>query len=134
MRGSCLCGKLCYEFDGPIHGINYCHCQQCRKASGTAFATNAAVDRGSFRIIAGQAELKGYQSAPDKTRYFCGNCGSPIYSLSMGSPNRIYVRIGTLDSDDGVHPDIHIHVRSKAPWYQIRDDLPQRQQEEDLWF
>ncbi len=134
MRGSCLCGAVRYEFQRPIHGINYCHCRQCRKANGTAFATNAAVDRDTFKIISGESGLKGYQSSPGKMRYFCGNCGSPIYSHSTQSPDRVYVRIGTLDSDAGLCPDIHIHVASKAPWYQIHDDLPQRQAEEDLWF
>ncbi len=46
----------------------------------------------------------------------------------------VYARIGTLDDEEDIHPDVHIHVASKAPWYAIRDELPQRRAEEDLWF
>jgi hypothetical protein len=135
MRGSCLCGDIQYQIELPVHGINYCHCRQCRKASGTAFATNAAVDADNFTIVSGKQRLTGYASSPGKFRYFCSRCGSPLYSHSAETPERVYVRIGTLDSgDDQLSPDIHIHVASKAPWYTIRDDLPQRQGEEDLWF
>ena len=132
--GSCLCGAIRYEIVGVIVGINYCHCRQCRKASGTAFATNAAVDRVALRLLKGAEQLKGFQSSPGKTRYFCGDCGSPIYSHAAAAPGRVYVRIGSLDQDDGLSPDVHIHVESKAPWYAIADSLPQRQGEEDLWF
>lgn len=134
MRGSCLCGQVRYRIDGPVHGINYCHCRQCRKASGTAFATNAAVDRDAFSVESGEERLSRYESSPGKFRYFCSACGSPVYSRSKATPQRLYVRIGTLDSGERLSPDIHIHVASKAPWYPILDDLPQRQQEENLWF
>jgi hypothetical protein len=93
------------------------------------------VDAGHFTIVSGKERLTGYESSPGKFRYFCGRCGSPLYSHSTEAPERVYVRIGTLDSgDDQLSPDVHIHVASKALWYTIRDDLPQRQGEEDLWF
>ena len=50
MKGSCLCGNIVYEISGPIIGINYCHCMQCRKAGGSAFGTSAAVQREGFAI------------------------------------------------------------------------------------
>ncbi len=69
-----------------------------------------------------------------KKRYFCSGCGSPIYSQYDEAMNVLYVRIGTIDDDSELSPDIHIHVGSKAPWYEIRDDLPQSQEEEGLTF
>ena len=41
--GSCLCGAVTYQIDGPIGDIIQCHCQKCRKANGTAYATNAPI-------------------------------------------------------------------------------------------
>ena len=132
-KGSCLCGAVVYEVRGEITGINYCHCRQCRKANGTAFATSAGVRRGDFAIVEGAGALKAYESTPGKTRNFCGNCGSPIYSDHEGS-GTIYIRLGTLDDDPGRAPDVHIHVASKAPWFEFDDVLPRLQEEEGLWF
>ncbi|MFT5696287.1 MAG: hypothetical protein ACI9QQ_002267, partial [Myxococcota bacterium] len=42
IRGSCLCGSVRYEISGKLSPIQYCHAQRCRKASGAAFATEAA--------------------------------------------------------------------------------------------
>ncbi|MDX1428688.1 MAG: GFA family protein [Rhodothermales bacterium] len=134
MKGCCLCGRVEYEIGGAPLGTNYCHCRQCRKASGSAFATNAAFEKTIFRVVRGEDLITAYESSPGKLRHFCAGCGSPIYSSSSKSPDVVYVRVGTIDDDEGVRPDIHIHVSSKAPWYEIRDPLPQREKEEDLWF
>ena len=133
LKGSCLCGQIRYEVHGAFIGINYCHCKQCRKASGSAFGTSAAVSREEFNILAGHAHLAAYQSTPGKKRYFCRNCGSPLYSHRQGA-EVVYVRLGTLDDDPGARPDVHIHVASKASWYDVDDNLPKLDGEEGLWF
>jgi hypothetical protein len=134
MKGSCLCGQVQYRIDGIIRGIIYCHCGQCRKASGSAFATNAAVPAYAFKIVTGSHTIKSFESSPGKKRWFCGHCGSPIYSQSVETFATVYVRIGTLDDDPKRKPDIHIHTASKAPWYEITDNLPKQKAEEDLPF
>ncbi len=134
MKGSCLCGEIRYEIDGDIIGVNYCHCVQCRKASGSAFATNAAVATADFHISHGLGRLSAIESSPGKKRYFCSGCGSPIYSQFDNAMDTVYVCIGTIDDDSELRPDVHIYVASKAPWYEIRDDLPQLQEEEGLSF
>ncbi|MDJ0958619.1 MAG: GFA family protein [Arenicellales bacterium] len=133
MKGTCLCGKVNYVTRGDFLGINYCHCKQCRKANGTAFATSAAVREEDFEVVQGHEHLAAYESTPGKKRYFCGRCGSPIYSKREGG-STIYIRLGTLDDDPIVRPEVHIHVASKASWYEIKDNLPQLDAEEGLWF
>lgn len=134
MKGSCLCGSIRYVIHGELVGINYCHCRQCRKASGSAFAANAGVATNHFELASGINSLASYESSPGKKRYFCASCGSPIYSQYASTPGTVYVRIGTLDEDPERSPDVHIHVASKAAWYDIADDLPQKQREEGLDF
>ena len=48
--GSCLCGEIQYQIDGEIGMIVQCHCQKCRKANGTAFATNAPIAKSAFKF------------------------------------------------------------------------------------
>jgi hypothetical protein len=125
LRGSCLCGAVRYEVDGALGPITCCHCSMCRKAQGTAFATNATVDAERFRITTGRESLRAYRSSPAKERVFCGTCGSPVYSRHDARPAVVRLRIGTLDTPIEARPSAHIHVASKAEWWAIVDGLPQ---------
>ena len=123
--GACLCGAVKYEIAGDLAPIQLCHCAMCRRASGTAFAANMPVRAEDFRIVAGEASLKAYESSPGKARVFCRECGSPILSRSVGDPDMVRVRAGTLDEPAPTHAAFHFHVASKASWLPIADDLPQ---------
>jgi hypothetical protein len=125
LRGACLCGKVRYEIKGAPRWMYQCHCGKCRAASGSSFATNIIVDADKFRISAGQGALRGFESSPKKFRYFCSDCGSPIYSHGEKTKQVVSVRCGTLKQDSGVRPAYHAFVASKAPWVQIADGLPQ---------
>ena len=123
--GSCLCGAVRYEVAGELAPIQLCHCSMCRRASGTAFASNLPVRAADFRIVAGEASLKSYESKPGKERLFCAECGSPIISRSAGDPGMVRVRVGTLNEPVGARLAFHFHTASKAGWAPITDDLPQ---------
>jgi len=124
-RGSCLCGTVRYEIRGELGPIVLCHCRQCRKAQGSAFAANAPVRADEFVIVAGREALAEFESSPGKTRVFCRRCGSPIISRRDALPGVVRLRIGTLDSAIEGRPTAHIHAASKAEWDAIDDDLPQ---------
>lgn len=124
-QGSCLCGQIRFEINGTIRSIVYCHCSQCRKAQGSAFATNGIVTTTDFKLSSGKAQLTGYESSPGQTKYFCQVCGSPIFSHSTASPDQVRIRLGTLDSSITERPMAHIFATSKANWEDICGDLPQ---------
>jgi hypothetical protein len=123
--GSCLCGAVKFEINGEIQDIIHCHCSQCRKAQGTAFATNGNVNKNDFTFLSGENNLTGYEFTHGQTKYFCKTCGSPIMSKTISKPNQIRVRLGTIISDIDEKPKAHIFVTSKANWENIADDLPQ---------
>ncbi|ROH86481.1 GFA family protein [Stagnimonas aquatica] len=124
-RGSCLCGGVRYVLRAPLTEIGLCHCQQCRKANGSAFAANAPVPEAAFQLLAGAELLKAYESSPGKQRVFCGHCGSPIYSRNAKKPGLLRLRIGLLDTPAGHTPDFHFMTAHKADWHQLDDALPQ---------
>lgn len=125
LRGSCLCGTVKYEIDAEPLVMYHCHCGDCRRASGAGFATNIAVPVESLRIVAGRDALGAFESSPNKRRYFCAACGSPIYSHGEKTKQVVSVRCGTLLDDPGTRPAFHAFVASKAPWMAICDDVPQ---------
>jgi hypothetical protein len=125
LTGQCLCGKVRYEVTGKLGPVIHCHCVECRKASGTAFATNAPVRTGYLRFASGRDAITEYESTPGKFRAFCATCGSPIYSRLESDPKTLRLRLGALDGDPERRPLLHIWVGEKAPWHEITDDLPQ---------
>lgn len=123
--GGCLCGAVRFTITGSIRNIVYCHCSQCRKAQGSAFAANGIVDAQEFRIEKGEGDLSQFESSPGQTRFFCKVCGSPMLSKNTARPGQVRVRLGTIESDITERPQAHIFTSSKANWESITDDLPQ---------
>ncbi|MCF8197456.1 MAG: GFA family protein [Sulfuritalea sp.] len=124
IEGSCLCGGVRYEYDGDIEEISICHCSQCRKAQGSAFAPVSPVDSARFKLISGADLLKEFRSSPGKARVFCGNCGSPIYSALDDRPEVKRLRLGTVETPFACSDVFHIFCASKAPWLDCDDTHP----------
>jgi hypothetical protein len=127
LEGSCLCGGVRYEIRGELGPSLYCHCTQCRKASGASFTTNASLAADDFRFVEGESLVGQFESSPGQFRCFCTRCGSPLIKRITDKPETLRLRLGTLDSDPGTTPAAHIFLRSKAPWTVISDDLAQHE-------
>ncbi|HET6146484.1 MAG TPA: GFA family protein [Polyangia bacterium] len=124
LHGSCLCGGIRYEIDGPLGRVVNCHCTMCRKATGAAFRTRAAVASADFHWRAGADLLARYRSSPGEERTFCRVCGATLVTLFRDRPAELGLALGTLDDDPGVRATAHVFVGSKASWIEIDDDLP----------
>lgn len=124
LEGGCLCGGVRFRITGRLGPAGFCHCKQCQRASGSAFAANAPVRTRYFEITSGAELIAEYESSPRKFRAFCSRCGSPVYSRREEEPEIRRIRLGTLDSDPERRPLAHVWVGSKAPWYSIEDSLP----------
>lgn len=129
-KGGCLCGKVRFTISGGIRNIIYCHCSQCRKAQGSAFATNGIVNIEHFHFDSGEKALTGYDSSDDQTKYFCQHCGSPIISKRKSVPGEVRIRLGCIESEISERPQAHIFVTSKANWEDISGDLAQYEEYE----
>ncbi len=123
--GSCLCGGVRFEIEGPLAPIQVCHCAQCRKAQGAPFATNIPVARSAWHLLAGAELLSGYESSPGKHRVFCRRCGAPVLSRRDSLPDVVRIRAGLLDEPIATRPGLHFHVASNCQWWPIDDALPQ---------
>ena len=100
-KGSCLCGGVRWEIDGPLDLMSHCHCARCRKAHGTAFATYAAGRYDRFRLE-GKEKVARWESSPGFFRCFCRGCGSVV----PGDPfdgERIFVPVGNFNGFDSLH-------------------------------
>ena len=130
INGHCECGRVQFEVDGDIQDFSHCHCSQCRRLHGAAYATFAGVSRGKFNYLSGEDDLKVYASSDDHERFFCANCGSNILVALNEDPDALYLSMSAIDGDPPRPTGYHIYVGSKAPWHEIVDDL--KQFEEDI--
>lgn len=124
--GSCLCNAVQFRFTGVPEFMMYCHCSRCRKVKGAAHAANLFVKPEALEWQAGEDNVTVYNHA-DAARFgnsFCNTCGSSVPRLADRSP-LVNIPVGSLDDSPNVEARGHIYVGSKAPWYEIHDNLPQ---------
>ena len=124
--GSCLCGTVKWRTTGMLETLSHCHCSQCRKAHGAAFASYTATAPDRFQWLAGTDAIRHYNSSGEINRAFCGTCGGVVPEDAPGG-KEIYIPAGSFDDDPELRGGYHIFVGSKAPWHEIADDLPQHE-------
>ena len=126
LEGSCLCGAVAYEVEDAFRYALNCHCTDCRKATGAAFKPIAGIEAEKLSITSGADAVLRYGGDRPEDSYdiHCGKCGSLLYSI-VQKGTRANVSLGTLTDAPSIRPTMHIFVGSKAPWYEITDDLPQ---------
>jgi hypothetical protein len=123
-KGGCHCGAVRYTVNGPMRGVVYCHCSQCRKQSGHYFAaTNCPTDALD---VTGGEYVTWYRASEQALRGFCSRCGSALFWQRDGA-NTTSVLAGSLDSPTGLKAECHIFVADKGDYYSIDDGLPQFQ-------
>lgn len=126
--GRCLCGAIQYEIAQAPEMMGVCHCKNCQRQAGSAYSTLAGVPVDGFALK--QGELKLYEDSDTKSgatveRYFCGNCGSPIYSAVPSFPDQIFLKTGTMDDTSAFAPQFHAWCSTKQDWVQLEDGVPQ---------
>ena len=129
ISGHCECGRVRYEVDGDVEDFSHCHCAQCRRLHGAAYATFAGVSRTKFRYLSGENNVKAYASSDASDRIFCSECGSNILVDYKPEPESLYVCMGTVDGNPPCPTGYHQFVGSKAAWHEITDELAQH----DAW-
>jgi hypothetical protein len=124
LAGRCWCGAVRYRVADEFRYAGNCHCLRCRAATGTAFKAYAGIEREKLEIVEGADRLfvVGEAGLNDDTR--CEACGSLLFSVVRDGAY-VHVAMGSLVDAPTIRPSGHIFVGSKAPWFEITDDLPQ---------
>jgi len=126
LDGKCECGAVRYSVaDEFLYAAN-CHCSNCRASTGSAFKPFAGIERDKLTVTEGQEKLLVYGD-DDLNHTRCGVCGSLLYSV-VRDGKYVHVALGSLADEPSIRPSEHIFVGSKAPWFEITDDLPQHQE------
>jgi hypothetical protein len=122
LTGRCNCGEVRFEVTAPPISASYCHCTRCQRRTGTAASANARAAPGSFRIVAGEDKLRAWKPPGGFEKWFCGECGSALFSRDPDDPDEVGIRMGTFDRNPGVRPSVRKFVAYAAPWEPLPDD------------
>ena len=122
--GSCLCGTVGFEVTGDFERFYLCHCQYCRKDTGSAHASNLFSGTAALKWLSGQDKVTQFTlPSTQHSRSFCSICGSALPSLQMNG-SLLVVPAGSLNGDISIRPNAHIFVSSRAPWDQALESIP----------
>ena len=136
--GSCLCHSIHYTLTAPPFASVICHCVNCRKSSGVAFATNALFQSTALQIPE-SPDLKTFEdkdtlSGSTVSRKFCGKCGSNLFATNSVREELVVVMNGTIDNDEGskgarveaLRPSMEIFCKDKRGWFPEGDVLDRK--------
>ena len=121
--GGCACGAIRYSADAdPLYSVN-CHCRDCQRETGSAYAPVLGVPTASFRVTQGSPsyfEVKA-DSGRFTRRAFCADCGSTLFGAGA---EFVSIRAGSLDDPSVFRPSQDIYTSSAQPWDYMNPDLP----------
>ena len=123
LRGRCACNAVAFEVSDAFVEANTCHCSNCRAMTGSAFLPWGEIEPEKLKVTKGADALLTVGDADGHHATHCEECLSLLYGT--GYEGKIRIPYGALVDAPSLTPTAHIFVASKAPWYSIRDDLPQ---------
>ncbi len=124
--GGCACGAIRYESTGePLFSIN-CHCRDCQRETGGAYAPIVGVPTVGFRLLQGNPRYFEVtaDSGSKTSRAFCSECGSPLFGRPESRTDILTIRVGSLDQPSGFRPTQDIFTARAQPWDYMNPDLP----------
>jgi hypothetical protein len=125
LEGGCACGAVRYRLTSPPMIVHCCHCRDCQRQTGGAFAVNALIETDRIEV---SGEIEVYEMPTDSGRphdvHRCPKCATALWSDYGRRPYLRFVRATTLDDRNALPPDVHIFTRSKLPWVGLPADVP----------
>ncbi len=125
-EGGCSCGAVRFRLASAPMFVHCCHCRDCQKQTGGAFAINALYETDRIEITAGAPEPVAMPTDSGRPHdiYRCPECKVAVWSDYGRRPYLRFVRVATLDDPTAITPDVHIFTRSKLPWVGLPADVP----------
>lgn len=122
LTGHCYCGAVSFEISGESDWVGHCHCESCRRASGSVMTTFAGFDEN--QVIFSGTPPSRYITKDGVTRSFCSHCGSPVAYQGENQPGRIHLQLGLFDDIEALPADDHSFLNEKISWLKADEHLP----------
>ena len=124
-HGHCQCGAVSFTVDGEPLRMAQCHCEDCRRTTGTGHNAQAFFAKSAVTIT---GKTQTYQHPADsgntRTRHFCPVCGSRLFSENSSSPDTIGISVGAFDNSDWFKPGVTVWFSHKPAWFPADPNIP----------
>ena len=126
MTGSCFCGAVRYRIASAPMFVHCCHCRDCQRQAGSAFAINGLIERDRIELLAGAPEPVAMKTDSGRPHdiWRCPECRSALWSDYGRRGVLVFLRLATLDDPGRFAPDVHIFTRSKIGWVDLSHPAP----------
>jgi len=126
LTGGCACGAIRYESTGELLFSINCHCRDCQRETGGAYAPIVGVLTAGFTLLQGTPRYFTVtaDSGSNTRRAFCAECGSPLFGRPESRTDMVTIRVGSLDQPGGFRPTQDIFTARAQPWDYMNPDLP----------
>ncbi len=125
ITGKCTCGNVSFRYNGECGPATYCHCEDCRRTTGSAFNVSCKLQMEDIEFC-GERFIKKREYVADSgrpiVRSFCNNCGSPIYTFHPHEPGYLWIKAGIVDQTEMISPVHESWVSEKVAWAEIDVD------------
>jgi hypothetical protein len=122
---SCRCGKLSATVTGEPVRVSVCHCLNCKKRSGSAFAVQARWPKEQTTIEGGSKTFVIVADSGNRaTFHFCPECGSDVYYEIDGKfddkfNDLVAIPLGAFDDPYFGAPAYSVWESRKHDWVEI---------------
>ena len=126
---SCRCGQLSATVTGEPVRVSVCHCLNCKKRSGSAFAVQARWPRDQIDIEGrSKTFVKVADSGNKATFHFCPECGSDVFYEIDGKfddkfNDLIAIPLGAFDDPFFLAPAFSVWESRKHDWLEITGNV-----------
>lgn len=121
LEGGCACGAVRYRLKRAPMFVHCCHCRDCQRQTGGAFAINALIETDQVEVLSGELTLATMPTDSGRPHdlHRCPACGITLWSDYGRRRVMIFLRVATLDDPTAIAPDVHIFTRTKLPWVEV---------------
>jgi hypothetical protein len=122
-QAACSCGQLTVTCEGDPVRISVCHCLDCKRRSGSAFAAQARWPHEQAQISGEFREWVRISDAGNKATFrFCPTCGSTVYYEISAMPDAIAVAVGAFADPNFPPPLYSVYEDRQHAWVKVETD------------
>lgn len=132
---TCRCGQLTATCEGEPVRVSACHCLECQKRSGSAFATQARWKDADVTVSGKFKEWERLADSGHKVTYqFCPDCGSTLAYVIEGWPGVVAIPVGAFADLSFPTPRFSVYEHRKHSWIEILGDDVERSSDPNIAF
>ncbi|WP_298445118.1 GFA family protein [uncultured Ferrimonas sp.] len=119
VQAQCSCGQLQLSCSSEPLRVSVCHCEDCQRRSGSAFASQVRLHQADV-VIRGEARCyqRQAESGAQLAFGFCPQCGATVYFSNSALAGAMMVPLGAI-TNRALAPSISVYEARQQPWLHL---------------